>query len=111
MAYSSLTKLPPTDSLVAALTALRLGSFSAAASELGITHAAVSRRIAVAEEWAGERRKARSMPEQPPGNDDGGDKEAQCRQRNGVERTQPDADERKGACPERHRCQRGYGGF
>lgn len=55
MAYSSLTKLPSTDSLVAALTALRLGSFSAAASELGITHAAVSRRIVVVEEWAGER--------------------------------------------------------
>ena len=55
MAYSSLTRLPPTDNLAAALTALRLGSFSAAAIELGITHAAVSRRIAVVEEWAGER--------------------------------------------------------
>ena len=55
MAYSSITKLPPTDNLVAALTTLRLGSFSAAAIELEITHAAVSRRIAVVEEWAGER--------------------------------------------------------
>ena len=55
MAYSSLTRLPQTDTLIAALTALRLGSFSAAAIELGITHAAVSRRIAVVEEWAGER--------------------------------------------------------
>jgi LysR family glycine cleavage system transcriptional activator len=41
------------DSLVAAMTAVRLGSFSATALELGITHAAVSRRIAIAEEWAG----------------------------------------------------------
>jgi len=55
MAYSSLSRLPPTDNLAAALAALRLGSFSAAAIELGITHAAVSRRIAVVEEWAGER--------------------------------------------------------
>jgi LysR family glycine cleavage system transcriptional activator len=41
------------DSLTAALAAARLGSFSAAALELEITHAAVSRRIAAAEEWAG----------------------------------------------------------
>lgn len=41
------------ESLAAALAALRLGSFSAAALELGLTHAAVSRRVAIAEEWAG----------------------------------------------------------
>lgn len=40
---------------MAALEAARLGSFSAAAAELGITHAAVSRRVALVEEWAGVR--------------------------------------------------------
>jgi LysR family transcriptional regulator, glycine cleavage system transcriptional activator len=41
------------DCLAAALAALRCGSFSAAAIELGVTHAAVSRRVASAETWAG----------------------------------------------------------
>ena len=43
------------ESIIAALSAARLGSFSAAALELETTHAAVSRRIASAEEWAGVR--------------------------------------------------------
>jgi DNA-binding transcriptional LysR family regulator len=55
MAYSSTLHLPPLESLVAAFTAARVGSFSAAALELDITHAAVSRRIVAAEKWAGVR--------------------------------------------------------
>jgi LysR family glycine cleavage system transcriptional activator len=43
------------ESLVAAFKAAKLGSFSAAALDLEITHAAVSRRIAAAEAWAGVR--------------------------------------------------------
>jgi LysR family transcriptional regulator, glycine cleavage system transcriptional activator len=50
---SPLSNLPPMDCLVAALTAARCGSFSQAAAELGVTHAAVSRRVASAERWAG----------------------------------------------------------
>lgn len=38
---------------MAALAVSRTGSFSAAAEELGVTHAAVSRRVAGAESWAG----------------------------------------------------------
>jgi len=45
--------LPPLDGLQAVLAAWRSGSFSAAAAELGITHGAVSRRIAGVESWAG----------------------------------------------------------
>lgn len=59
MAYSSTLHLPSLESLIAAFTAARLGSFSAAALDLEITHAAVSRRIAAAEEWAGVRLFAR----------------------------------------------------
>jgi len=55
MAYSSTLHLPPLESLVAAFTAARLGSFSAAALELDITHAAVSRRVGAVEKWAGVR--------------------------------------------------------
>ena len=55
MTYISRSLLPPTDNLLAALAALRLGSFSAAAGELGLTHAAVSRRVAGVEAWAGVR--------------------------------------------------------
>ncbi|MFT3850425.1 MAG: LysR substrate-binding domain-containing protein [Propionivibrio sp.] len=55
MAHNSLQDIPPTESLLAALEAARLGSFSAAAAELGITHAAVSRRVALVEEWTGVR--------------------------------------------------------
>jgi DNA-binding transcriptional LysR family regulator len=39
--------------LAAALAAARLGSFTAAAEELGVTHATISRRVAAAEAWAG----------------------------------------------------------
>lgn len=48
-------KLPAIETLHAALAAARLGSFSAAALDLGVTHAAISRRVAAAEEWAGVR--------------------------------------------------------
>ncbi len=53
MAHSMAVSLPPMDCLAAALAAARLGSFSAAASELGVTHATISRRVAGAEAWAG----------------------------------------------------------
>lgn len=41
------------EALSAALSARRMGSFSAAADELGLTHAAISRRVAAAEAWSG----------------------------------------------------------
>lgn len=47
--------MPPMECIAAALAAARLGSFSAAADELGVTHATVSRRVAGAERWAGVR--------------------------------------------------------
>jgi len=53
MAYSLPEAFPPLESLAAAITAARDGSFSAAASALGVTHAAISRRVAAAEQWAG----------------------------------------------------------
>ena len=52
------------DSLIAATTAAKRGSFSAAALELQTTHATVSRRVATAEEWVGLRlfeRRARGV--------------------------------------------------
>lgn len=45
--------LPPLESLTAVLAAGRTGSFSAAAVELGVTHAAISRRVQAAESWLG----------------------------------------------------------
>lgn len=45
--------LPPLESLTAVLAAGRTGSFSAAALELGVTHAAISRRVQAAEAWLG----------------------------------------------------------
>lgn len=48
-----ISALPPLDGLQAVLAAARLGSFSAAAAALDITHGAVSRRIAAVEAWAG----------------------------------------------------------
>jgi LysR family transcriptional regulator, glycine cleavage system transcriptional activator len=45
--------LPPIDCLIAALSAAHYGSFTQAAERLGVSHAAVSRRIAGAESWAG----------------------------------------------------------
>ncbi|MCQ2005536.1 LysR family transcriptional regulator [Rhizobium sp. NRK18] len=47
------TVLPPLDTLEAFACAARLGSFSAAAEELGITHGAVSRQIGRLERWMG----------------------------------------------------------
>lgn len=47
--------LPPLDGLQAVLAARGTGSFSAAAETLGLTHGAVSRRIAAVEAWAGVR--------------------------------------------------------
>jgi DNA-binding transcriptional LysR family regulator len=44
---------PPLESLPAFLAAARLGSFSAAAVELGVTHAAISRRVFAVEQWIG----------------------------------------------------------
>ena len=46
-------RLPSIESLSTALAVAHFGSFSAAAIELSITHAAVSRRIASLENWAG----------------------------------------------------------
>jgi DNA-binding transcriptional LysR family regulator len=51
MVHSS--ALPPLDALQAVLAAQRGGSFSAAAAALGITHGAVSRRVAAVERWHG----------------------------------------------------------
>jgi DNA-binding transcriptional LysR family regulator len=45
--------LPPLEALAAVLSAARVGSFSAAAVELGITHGAVSRRVHAVESWLG----------------------------------------------------------
>ncbi len=53
MAYDIPNRLPPIECLTAALVAARTGSFSQAALELGVSHAAISRRIATAEGWAG----------------------------------------------------------
>lgn len=53
MPHSS-RRLPPIDAITAALAARAHGSFTAAAAELNVTHAAVSRRVAVAERWAGQ---------------------------------------------------------
>lgn len=47
------SSLPPLDALQAVLAAQRGGSFSAAAEALGITHGAVSRRVAAVERWHG----------------------------------------------------------
>lgn len=58
------------EALSAALAAARLGSFTAAAEELGSTHAAISRRVAAAERWAGVllfERRARGVVATPEG--------------------------------------------
>lgn len=47
--------LPELDALEAVIVAAKEGSFSAAAGALGVTHGAVSRRIAAVEAWAGYR--------------------------------------------------------
>ncbi len=48
-------RLPPLNALRAFEVAARLGSFSAAAVELGVTHGAVSRQVAALEAWFGHR--------------------------------------------------------
>jgi LysR family transcriptional regulator, glycine cleavage system transcriptional activator len=53
MSHSLFANLPPMECLIAALAAARCGSFSQAALELGVTHAAISRRVATAEHWSG----------------------------------------------------------
>src|SRR4051794_34815102 len=52
MTHSS-DPLPPLEGLIAAAAAARSGSLTAAAEELGLTHSAVSRRIAAVEAWMG----------------------------------------------------------
>ncbi len=62
--------LPPLDALQAFDVAARAGSFSAAADQLGLTHGAVSRRIARLEDWFGHRlfeRQARGVALTPEG--------------------------------------------
>ena len=48
-------RLPPLDTLRAFESAARLGSFSAAAAELSLTHGAISRQIARLEGWLSQR--------------------------------------------------------
>jgi len=62
--------LPPLDALRAFEAAARLGSFSAAAGSLNITHGAVSRQVAKLEHWLGQRlfdRQARGVVLTPHG--------------------------------------------
>lgn len=54
MVHSS-PALPPLDTLEAFAAAVRTGSFSAAASELGLTHGAVSRQVSRLERSMGVR--------------------------------------------------------
>jgi LysR family transcriptional regulator, glycine cleavage system transcriptional activator len=49
----SVPSLPPLEGLQAVLVAAREGSFSIAADTLGVTHGAISRRIATVEAWLG----------------------------------------------------------
>jgi DNA-binding transcriptional LysR family regulator len=51
MTYSSDDIFPPFEALQAALAAARTGSFTAAAAELEVTHATISRRVEMAEKW------------------------------------------------------------
>lgn len=69
MVHSSPT-LPPLDTLETFARAARLGSFSAAAEEAGITHGAVSRQVGRLERWMGVRlfeRAARGVTLTPEG--------------------------------------------
>jgi LysR family transcriptional regulator, glycine cleavage system transcriptional activator len=52
MTYSLPQSLPPIECLLAAFSAATTGSFSAAAVHIGVSHAAVSRRVAGLEAWA-----------------------------------------------------------
>lgn len=53
MNHSSISERPPLDSLDTVCVVARHDSFSAAAETLGLTHGAVSRRVAVVEAWLG----------------------------------------------------------
>jgi DNA-binding transcriptional LysR family regulator len=69
MVHSS-QHLPPLDTLETFSRASRLGSFSAAAEEAGVTHGAVSRQITRLERWLGLRlfeRRARGVTLTPEG--------------------------------------------
>lgn len=69
MVHSS-PSLPPLDTLETFARAARLGSFSAAAEESGVTHGAVSRQVSRLERWMGIRlfeRKARGVNLTPEG--------------------------------------------
>lgn len=69
MVHSS-TTLPPLDTLETFARAARLGSFSAAAEESGLTHGAVSRQVSRLERWMGVRlfeREARGVSLTPEG--------------------------------------------
>ncbi|MEE1611937.1 LysR substrate-binding domain-containing protein [Microvirga sp. CF3016] len=69
MIHSS-SPLPPLDALRAFEAAARLGSFSAAANDLHLTHGAISRQVAKLEHWLGERlfdRQARGVALTPQG--------------------------------------------
>ena len=46
-------RLPPLNAIKAFEAAARLGSFTRAADELGVTHGAVSRQIRLLEDWLG----------------------------------------------------------
>ena len=45
--------LPPLNALRAFEAAARLGSFKDAATELGVTHGAISRQVRLLEDWLG----------------------------------------------------------
>jgi LysR family transcriptional regulator, glycine cleavage system transcriptional activator len=53
MTFTLPASVPPIECLVAAIIAARCGSFTQAAVELNVSHAAISRRIMSAESWAG----------------------------------------------------------
>lgn len=66
----SFTGLPPIAALNAFLEAARLGSFSAAAAALNVTHSTVSRQVALVEDWLGHpvfERKGRGVALTPAG--------------------------------------------
>lgn len=70
MDHSLPAQLPPLDTLRAFEAAARLGSFSAAAETLNLTHGAISRQIAKLERWLGLRlfqREARGVTLTPDG--------------------------------------------
>ncbi|HTT80078.1 MAG TPA: LysR substrate-binding domain-containing protein [Stellaceae bacterium] len=63
-------RLPPLNAIKAFEAAARLGSFTRAAEELGVTHGAVSRQVRLLEEWLGAplfRRTSRSVVAMPAG--------------------------------------------